>query len=562
MLELDVKPVLLNNLVDRASPLIWHPITPHPRLHGTFSNFVNLKYLGVVPSGSNIKSLTPYARDMHPLTRHIGLSNVTELKNIAGDKFYLAIPTIDNINFSVSTYENRPPRSYRDKFHDLGIKYLNNEYGHIFNDSISNSEQIWDLIDLSKSTGYPGNHYGFANKRALCKHQPFIDYMSTNTHLKHTPIWCVHPKEEFKELDDLKANKIRLFTIPPLDLLYEQIRFSKKSGERLKMNKWSAYGFNPYRGGTNRMARRLLSKRIRLFYDISGWDKFLAILEEMYLKCIFPNSNIPDEYKNNFLWMAFNTYDFMFKTPFGHTFQKNYGNPSGSGATTRDNILAHIIILASALIECYFNKYNEYPSYSLLTQQIVYLFGDDNIMSLDEEFSLILEDDFLFKHFEKYGMKLKFLHGGLDFPIEQMQFLGFYFHNHDGIYIPKYDIQRLSTAVIYQNGRDRSREAYTSRLFILMVMSFPTTEKYPFFKSSFLNWCDYLLSLDVDLTPTEQAFVDMSSIGDKDILQMYTGYESEGSNFNFFSQTTWMEEGIKDLWQILMFPKQIDSSIV
>lgn len=556
IVELDL-PVLNKNQENVSGQPIWHPVLPRMTLHKEYSNYHNLIFRGIVPSGSNIKSNLPYARNTHPLASKIGLSNLGKLKQIAGDKFYLAIPTVDNINFSVATYEARPPCSYHDIYHSKAFDFINNEYGSLLKDSMLTSEQVWEYIDLSKSPGYPANARGFPNKRSLLTYPPFTQYLFENKHINTRPIWCVHPKEEFKELEDLKKNKIRLFTIPPLDLLYEQVRFSKRSAERLKLFKWSAYGFNPYRGGTNNMAQKLLKYRIRLFYDISGWDKFLPILCELYERFIEPNSNIHPSDLDNYMWMAFNTYNFMFKTPQGHVFLKKYGNPSGSGATTRDNIFAHIVILASALIECYYNKFKLYPAYAWLSDQVVFLFGDDNIMSLHDDFSLILENDFLFKHFEKYGMKLKFLHGGIDFPIEQMQFLGFYFQEQEGIYIPRYDIERLCTSAVYSNGRDRSREAFTSRLFILMIMSYPTKEVFPYFRSAFNEWASFLFTIYEVLTPTEKAFYDMASITDDAIFGLYNGYESS-VDFSFFLSTQRMEDGINYSWLTQEFQKLID----
>jgi hypothetical protein len=289
----------------------------------------------------------------------------------------------------------------------------------------------------------------------------------------------------------------------------------------------------------------LLSKRIRLFYDVSGWDKFFPLLGDIFDFIRF-NQNIPDYLKKNYEWMCLNTAEFLFKTPHGFVFEKNYGNPSGSGTTTRDNILGHVVILASALIECYYLKYGSYPTDALLNEQIIALFGDDSVISLDEEFDYILKEDYLKNHMAKYGLKLKFLYGGLDYPIEKMQFLGFTFQKIGDSYYPRYDIQRLCSSVLYENGRNSSREAYTSRLFIIMIMSYPT-EHFALLNRAFRNWCSHLNSLNVTLSPTEISFVAMESITVETIQHLYLGWESSTNRDDlFFFASQWTEEAIKD----------------
>ena len=512
----------------------------HPR----YSSFQNLTYFGKVPTGSNLKTKPTFKRSKSVFNKHLGVEEY--LYQVAGEKFYLAVPTLENVEFSISAFENRPPTNFKDKYHTKALEFLHTQYGSICNDCLSDSEEINNYIDYTKSPGYPANFFGFKDKRQLMECKEFQNYLLNNEHLQTRPIWSVCPKEEFKDKDDLLNLKIRLFTIPPYDLLYEQLRFGKKISEKLKSFKWSAYGFNPYSGGANRLAQRLLSKRVRLFYDVSGWDKFFALLPDVFA-FIRANHKIPDHLKKNFEWMCQNTTDFLFKTPHGFIFEKCYGNPSGSGTTTRDNILGHVIILASALIECYFIKYNEYPSWDLLNSQIIALFGDDSIISLDCEFDHILFDGYLAQHMAKYGLKLKFLFGGIDYPVEKMQFLGFTFKKMNEVYYPQYDIQRLCTSVVFENGRNASREAYTSRLFIIMIMSYPSEEHFPYLLTAFKNWCKFLNSRSDLLSPTEISFVAMESITIATIQKIYLGWESSNiseSLFFFISQR--LEEAIKD----------------
>lgn len=517
-----------------------------PTLHSRYMNFTNLSFLGKVPAGSNLKDKLPYIRDRNIFNQYLGRSENEEITKIAGDKFYLSVPNLENVEFSISTFENRPPVNFNDRYHDMALNYLDSCYRSTCENAISTSEEIATYIDYSRSCGYPANHFGFKDKRELMLNSDFQTWLFNNQHLREIPIWSVCPKEEFKDIADLKNNKIRLFTIPPYALLYEQLRFGKKISENLKNFRWSAYGFNPYSGGAHRLAQKLLQKKIRLFYDVSGWDKFFPLLPDVF-NFIGAHSQIPEHLIPNFKWMCYNTANYVFKTPAGHCFLKQYGNPSGSGTTTRDNILGHVIILASALFECYFIKHGIYPTMQLVSDQIIFLFGDDSVISLDVEFDHILSEGYLESHMAKYGLKLKFLFGGLDYPIEKMQFLGFNFKEIDGYYYPLYDMQKLCSSILYRNGRNDSREAYTSRLFIIMIMSFPDKEKFTLLKRAFKNWCNYLVQHQESLTETEKSYLNMSSLQDSDIRNMFTGLESSTiSDDLFFFASQRLEEAIKD----------------
>lgn len=529
---------------------VWVSNPPRIRNITNEMKYTNLKFLGVVPAGSNLKDGPTYERYIHPITSELNNVHIQELIQIAGNKYYMSVPTLSNVEHSIKVFEDRPPIGYWNdvdkKFKCHALNYLNQQYGHLFNDCLSNSEELAEVIDYTKSPGYPATQYGFNSKGQLIQDDDFNLFLHSNGHLKQIPIWSVCPKKEFKELADLKALKIRLFTIPPHPLLYEQLRFGKKVSERLKLYKWSAYGFNPYSGGANNLANLILSKRVRLFYDISGWDKFLALLCDVFNIAV-QNSTFDPIYQKNFKWMLINTMNYYFKTPKGELFLKNYGNPSGSGTTTRDNILAHIIIIAHALIECYYFKHGSFPLQSYLNEQIVRIFGDDAILSLDEDFEHILTEGYLAQHFHKYGLKLKFLYGGLDYDVEQMQFLGFNFTKKNNLYYPLYDMERLATSFVYQGNGSLSREAYVSRAFTLMVMSYPS-EYFNTFYKAFQSLIDHVAVTPV--TPIEASYVSLRNIPATAISSLFTGVESfDQIDFSFFLSSNGWRKETKDYGQ-------------
>jgi hypothetical protein len=497
-------------------------------------NYQNLVYVGDVPGGTNYKDTLQYKRDFDPNTRLITNPVIERLSDLAGDEFYLSNPTVENVQFSVDTFDKKPPADFRDKFFSYALNFLDKEYSHILDDCIMSDEEITSHIDYTKSCGFPGNSYGFHNKQELSCDPDYKKYFETHQYLKYKSIWSVHPKIEFKQKTDLLNNKIRLFTIPNYELVYNQIRFGKRVSERLKELKWSAYGFNPYKGGTTLLARQLLTMPIRMDYDISGWDKFLPIMIDIYKwkEKHMSYENMSPLQQQLWRWTVDNTIEYRFKTPFGEVFDKDYGNASGSGTTTQDNILAHIVILTSALAECYYIKHDKMPPTELLAKQVVRLFGDDSIIGLSMEFEYILRDGFLEAHFAKFGMKLKFKHGGINFPLNELTFLGFKFINYrTELWYPKYDVSRLATSALYQGPNNNTQEAYISKLFTLMIMSYPNKDAFITFNKAYKDLCSNIEKQRREKTETEKTFLRMRNITETQIDNLFIGFESCGHKF-------------------------------
>lgn len=513
----------------------WVP-PPKPKFapHEEYSRFENLKYLGKLPNSAKY-GLDNMCRRLHPFVVNL---DIGALDDIAGDVYYMVKPTDDNVNFSIRSLENRPKLELTSHFQieclEQSYRFFNDQYGHLYNNGVATGEEINAYINYDKSSGYLGTFSGYRTKADIITDQAFNDWMYNNQHLSEIPIWSLTPKGEMKARSDIIVNKIRLFKIPPYDLLYEQIRFSKRSSIKFKMYKWSAYGFNPYSGGANTLAQNLLTMPIRFFYDLSGWDKFVPLMHAYY-DIVRKNSTIPNNLKHNFEWMIRNTVNHVFKTPFGHVFMQSYGNPSGSGSTTRDNIGMHIILVASFLIEAYYSKFEKFPSVALLNSQVIKIFGDDIVGSVSEDFSGILDDGFLSNFFARFGMKLKYCVVERNLDIEKMDFLGFKFRKIGNRFYPLYDIQRLATSMIYEGLDDGTLEPFISRAFTLMVMSYPS-EHFDVFKTFFQDICDYIHKAPfVDYSSTVYSYLSMRNVSRREIDKFFTGNESCNDKlFKFF----------------------------
>jgi len=510
--------------------------------HGTYVEL--RKFVGVQPykhmdivgtlPGSEIKNKRLYSRHTSPYAKLYGVVGLQNLMDIAGDKFHVVNTCSSNYYKTCLSWDQKPEYTYEDEIsHLFALQFFDNYYGPIMDDCIANSEEICEYIDWTKSPGWPHTYFGFRTKSDLVHAlTDTLFYERVGT----PPIWNVAGKVEFKDIADIKENKIRLFQIPSFELLWSQLKFGKRISLRLMNYHWSSYGFNPYGGGFERLARRLLQKPYRGCYDVSGWDKFLPLLKDIYT-VLRKRGNIPDSELEEFIWTVRNTCEFLLKTTDGNVFCKKYGNASGSGVTTRDNIFGHIIIFAAGLYDAYVAKNGKAPPMSLVHDQLVHLYGDDNVFAVDEEFSLMCDESFLAKHLGKYGLKLKFFFGGLNADLHTLSFLGASFKYLDGRWLPKYDVTRLATTMIYEQDR-LGLDQHLGKAFTLMVMSFPT-DHFKVFKTAYTS----LVNNDIVLRnlddPKIRAYSLVGMPEDAQIMAFYTGSEANNLDalmFDFSSE--------------------------
>lgn len=510
-------------------------------------NYVGLQYLGKLPVTAKFNSDVKYSMSINRFTKYMG-DHMYPLKEHAGDEYVVVKPTLASMNTVIKKWDTRNPVNYNDKFHWYGFTYLHMQYGSLCYDPIAHSEEISEYVNWTTSGGFPSNMFRFNNRLELQQDPNYQEWeekeVSTLESNFGPAVYTASNKIEFKKrVEVVEDNKMRKFQIPPHHLLKMQLKFGKRISLRMKGYKWSAYGFNPYSGGVHKLALALLQKRIRLIYDVSGWDMLLPILNDVH-KFITAHNGFEDFSeleKLQYAWMVENTVNHIIKLFDGDVVRKCYGNPSGSGTTTRDNILAHVVIVASLLAKAYYDKFGMLPSQELLNRQVVQLFGDDSILGLDEEFDSVLKEGFIAEHFKSYGMTLKFLKGGYDHPLEDLTFLGFSFVKIKGFWYPKYDTIRLATAAVYNSPNNKTREAFITRLFILTLMSF-ASEEYCLFKRALLE-VSRTMPRD-SLTPTEDYFLTLAPNIDLMVSGIYQGLESvlDKSFLPFLDMSWWMEE--------------------
>lgn len=311
---------------------------------------------------------------------------------------------------------------------------------------------------------------------------PYFEY--DNPDLEEIPIWKVSGKVEVKHRSEYTGLlKQRTFIIEPFHHLWKTKQYYGLQNKGLQMLGWSYYGFNPYDGGVGVLGRMLVKHKRFWELDGKGWDRLLSMMKEIY--------SLRNRYR---LWTPELewTYSHLIKTilqlPNGDVVEKDWGNNSGSGNTTGDNICGMTIALSLVFFHLGLSREE------ILEKVSVAVFGDDVVGSDSTHFSdEQLERGFRHVFTEMFGIELDpFI---ITRDVADLHFLGFQIARCKGSFIPKYPLDRLCASAL-GNLKTMDVKSEVCKLSSLMLMSAGNGEHvFNFFRRSLL---DVILKSDDD----------------------------------------------------------------
>lgn len=325
-------------------------------------------------------------------------------------------------------------------------------------------------------------------------------------------LWKVAGKREPRTREDyVVLGKQRTFIIEPVDHLWSTKKVYGLQNKGLCMLGWSCYGLNPYSGGCNRLARRLTKHKRFWILDGKGWDRLLSCMREVYL--------MRNKYKvddPHLKWVYENLINSFLVLPNGDVIFKTWGNNSGSGNTTGDNIMAMTFVLSFLFF------WMGYTAEQIQSSVEVAIFGDDVVGSdslpcSDEE----LESAFRFVFGDLFGIVLDPFE--IHHDLSKCSFLGFTFSKHGGSWIPKYPLGKLCASV--KGNPDRMDfKAELAKLSSLCLMSAGHGETiFNFFRSALFD--AVYGSKDPFALQLQDTNLDVFIPKYEDIVWWYLGYE-------------------------------------
>jgi hypothetical protein len=338
--------------------------------------------------------------------------------------------------------------------------------------------EVYPEFVLKTSATFPFQTLGYRTKGDVLNDADFYNWV-WDPFNKIT--WTrVSPKYEYLSLEEiLNEGKIRTFLVAPMHLLYWQKAFGI-GDEYLKKFQpgWIRYGITFQYGGFHRMimahacggTMEDLMDRIFVEKDISGWDRRLPLLDEVWrIRRKF--LNVPAFLEPYYEWMVKNTVESYLLLPNGDVVKKKWGNNSGSGTTTGDNCIAH------QEIEDYFQE--KMRKYYHLEPELYHadIMGDDSLDSLPDG---VIDRDVLKKmvidHYGEFDLLIK----PSAFAIRKgpigCHFLGAECVLVDNTYfVPAYDSERIYAAFVTMIN-EHNMDEEVSKCYALMHLAWNDKE--------------------------------------------------------------------------------------
>jgi len=428
--------------------------------------------------------------------------------------------------------------------------------------------------NLNASSGKYWKERGYPKKKdlyemrdgVLCPKKEFLERIwSTDTIPLNT---CCNkdeylPEEEVSSIAQGGKSKLRLFEIPDADHGLRQTMFLGGQNEKMcaqHEKHWIQYGMTKEYRGFNRLIGRLKRFTLRVEGDVSRYDKNcnMRIVYNIRSKHLLINGipytewlqkercDIPKEILD---FMAL--YDYTrYYTEHPHVILPNgdivvlaTGNCSGSGATTGDNCIFHVVI---KIYECFKMLVKIFGSEARLTKAEIdkywdhFIYGDDFLSGFMHKKLGVSVEDYLANMRETYaefGMELKpsaSFHseseeGGRVDP--RHSFLGSYcgWSETFGCYVPIPRVEKIASSICYVPlDNSMSKAEFWIRSYVLAVHLIPVPElcnvalQYCKFLYDHPDFLESRTEID-DFQHEEGCFGDQSPF--KTFRSLYLGFE-------------------------------------
>lgn len=405
-----------------------------------------------------------------------------KLEPLVSGKYFLNSPT-ESVVSAIEDRMDVDPSYYEDDVKRLALSYVERALAPALAQiqPISHDE-VYEHMDLTKGVSAPFSYLGFNDRSTFIQSETWTNLIDNYSALEQTgPYYVSVPKEEIAPVEDA-GKKCRTYCVPGYHLLHYQTKYFYKYNQALKKFWWSAYGFTPFLGGTSELWNKIHTLKpdgsylypYRFAADIRGYDRRIQLYNVAARKLKHFNINNPRyPYKDIVRWVCKSYLAHFLILHNGDVVVLKTGNRSGSGTTTADNIEAGCEVWSDVLIFVYEKKYGELPSFELVYDQLIALFGDDNLSSVMEEFSLILDENLVAERLRvAHNLELKSFVGGKELSLSQLPFLGFIMVPYKNTCIPQWTFERLLVPLVYNTLENTSVEKFLSQFYSITIMMY------------------------------------------------------------------------------------------
>lgn len=394
-------------------------------------------------------------------------------------------------------------------------------------------EDVYNHIDMDKGPSVPMKYMGFSTRKEYAVSDHWIAVKDDIDSLTELGIlYASVPKEEYAKIEDWLV-KSRTFCIPGFHVLFWQAKCFGQGNFNLKKFWWSKYGFCPFGGGTRSLWESMNQTKkngkfkfpVRISWDAKGYDRVVSLhnVADRRHRC-FCKAN-PERLHKFSAWITKGLKISMIILSNGDVVFRVTGNNSGSGMTTTNNIEAGMEIMCDILCYVYHMKKGRLPTLKKIAEQIVALFGDDNMSALANSFSLILNQKLVSDRLmASHGMELKFFQGGYEYPLKDLTFLGFSMVKFRDQILPRWPIDRLLLPLCYSKDK-LCPDRFVQRFYAILIMSYA----HPQWEQLRLDYLACLMKLSTRVgSPMVKLFVTMGAPTDLQLKYFYSGLELGG----------------------------------
>lgn len=480
------------------------------------NSYTNFTYIGRFPT----PPIPRVARYEAPITSFKSVFNDYNWFEREMSDLVVAKNTVKTLDKSVRKMDVIPTRDYLEcSYFPRVIEFVADNFREALTQTSMSIDECFSSMDMDKATGYILRQNGYKKKYQVISQGVWRQFLDLGL-IKEIPLWLASGKEReylFRS-DYVEDEKQRTFIIEPFELLFHKKIIYGNQNTGMKNAWWSAYGINPYEGGVNRMARRLLKFKRFTMFDIIRYDRKFPHMRNVFS---IRNRFIPESPFRD--WVTENSCKSRVVLPNGDCIEKDWGNNSGSGTTTGDNIIGMAIPIVHFLLRLGVKEEE-------INQMVdAFLFGDDVVMgdNLDIPDDLFREE--LERTFRLYGFEFDPL--VVSHSLSDMEFLGFKFEKYNGMWIPKYNLGVLSFGFIH-NHDQIDKIAEISKFGSIMLMSAGHGEViYNKFRDELINvLCNYN-----DERVKFLKFNNFAGVPSfEETMRWYLGLESSSGDFYIF----------------------------
>lgn len=472
-------------------------------------------YQTLIPLGSI--SLQPMATDANSslpnsVITHLFSEYFVEKYEHLMEQSVATKPVLSKVRNSFLKMDKSPCYDWEQHpFIDVAKEMFEEEYDYVFRAPKLNLTEVVSSTNMDSATGVLFRLIGVKKKQVFFDTPACVNMLTDyDGLLAAPPLWTCSPKfEKLSYHEHMVLGKQRTFIIEPVESVFWRKVYFGNQNERLKGFGHSAYGFSPYEGGVNQFALELNKFPRKWMFDGKSWDRIAS-----WMAYIWQNRVKYMDTKDPLLkWLIDGILEQWILSPWGDIVVRCYGNPSGSGTTTGDNILGMTFVTNLCLLIA-----SGGDKHMVKTRTWFKCFGDDNhgcdnLPCSDDE----LKQAFI-TGFRLFGVELDPL--VITYNLEEISFLGFHYGKTlRGDYIPKYPKSKLLTT-LFLDLTPLNLEQCFQKCFSVLLMSAGNGEEF------YNDVRDELISISHTLHNKDIFTLVQSLPSYNQCIVWYLGYES------------------------------------